>query len=71
MTALLTELLFDEPPNPAIRPDGQRACTICGAPAYFGFGVNVREGREGLWSCREHRAAVEACLKGNRNDHQV
>jgi len=60
--------LFGEPPkpapaartDPAIRPDGQRACAICGAPAYFGFGVSIRGGREGRWACMEHREAVEA-----------
>ena len=64
--------LFDEPPKPApaarsepaIRPDGQRACAICGAPAYFGFGVSIRGGREGRWACMEHREAVE-CTRGS------
>jgi hypothetical protein len=59
--------LFDEPPKhapaarsePAIRRDGQRACAICGAPAYFGFGVSIRGDREGRWACMEHREAVE------------
>ena len=59
--------LFDERPKPApgersepaIRPDGQRACAICGAPAHFGFGVSIRGAREGLWACMRHRQAVE------------
>jgi len=58
---------FDEPPKrapaarsePDIRRDGQRACAICGAPAYFGFGVSIRGDREGRWACMEHREAVE------------
>jgi hypothetical protein len=50
----------------AIRPDGQRACAICGAPAYFGFGVSIREGREGRWACREHREAVDRMSQAER-----
>jgi hypothetical protein len=50
----------------AIRPDGQRACAICGAPAYFGFGVSIREGREGRWACREHRGAVDRMSQAER-----
>jgi hypothetical protein len=45
--------------GPAIRPDGQRACAICGALVRFGFDVKVLEGREGRWSCWEYRDAVE------------
>ena len=29
------------PATPTIRPDGQRACAVCGAPAPFGFGVRL------------------------------
>jgi hypothetical protein len=63
--------LFDppssrEPPSPAapatptIRPDGQRACAVCGAPAHFGFGVHLFHDREGRWACFVHRDAVQA-----------
>jgi hypothetical protein len=63
--------LFDppsshEPPSPAapatptVRPDGQRACAVCGAPAYFGFGVHLFHDREGRWACLAHRDAVHA-----------
>ena len=48
------------PLEPAIRPDGQRACAVCGEPAPFGFGVSLRHDRPGRWSCLEHRSAVEA-----------
>lgn len=27
----------------------------CGAWGSFGFGVNVREGKEGVWRCFEHK----------------
>lgn len=36
-----------------LRPDGQYACAVCGAPAYFGFNVKLRAGRLGRWACRE------------------
>jgi hypothetical protein len=45
--------------GPAIRPDGQGQCAICGAPVRFGLDVKVLDGREGRWSCWEHRDAVE------------
>ncbi len=45
--------------QPLIRPDGQYGCTICGAPAYFGFGVKLRAGITGRWACSEHRDAVK------------
>jgi hypothetical protein len=44
---------------PVIRPDGQYACVICGAPAYFGFGVKLRAGLHGRWACSEHREALK------------
>ena len=44
---------------PAIRTDGQYACAICGAPAYFGFGVKLRAGLHGRWACSEHREALK------------
>ncbi len=34
-------------------------CRVCGGPASFGFGVSVRTGREGRWSCLPHRTEVE------------
>ena len=48
------------PAKPTLRPDGQRACAVCGAPASFGFGVRLLHDREGRWACRDHREAVEA-----------
>ena len=44
---------------PVIRTDGQYACTICGAPAHFGFGVKLRAGLTGRWACSEHREAIK------------
>ena len=35
-------------------------CRVCGEPAGFGFGVFLRRGIEGRWSCMAHRAEVEA-----------
>jgi len=29
-------------------------CEICGAPAYKGRDVNLREGRLGTWRCSQH-----------------
>ena len=29
-------------------------CIKCGAPARFGFGVSISEGRLGEWRCRDH-----------------
>ncbi len=46
-------------PPPEIRTDGQYACTICGAPAHFGFGVKLRAGITGRWACSEHREALK------------
>jgi hypothetical protein len=40
-------------------PTPDRRCDICRRPAFFGFEVNVRQGKEGRWACREHRAEVE------------
>jgi hypothetical protein len=48
------------PETPTIRPDGQRACAICGAPAPFGFGVRLFHDREGRWAYFLHRDAVQA-----------
>ncbi len=45
-------------PPPEIRTD-EHACTICGAPAYFGFGVKLRGGLPGRWACSEHREALK------------
>ena len=38
---------------------GEHACTICGAPAHFGFGVKLRAGITGRWACSEHREALK------------
>jgi hypothetical protein len=38
---------------------GEHACTICGAPAHFGFGVKLRASITGRWACSEHRDAVK------------
>ena len=43
---------------PEIRTD-EHACTICGAPAHFGFGVKLRAGITGRWACSEHREALK------------
>jgi hypothetical protein len=48
----------NEAHSPALRPDGH-ACAVCGAPAWFGFGVKLLEGRPGRWSCHAHRQAVQ------------
>jgi len=39
--------------------DGERRCFVCGQPASFGFGVFLREGREGRWTCAAHRPQGE------------
>ncbi len=44
--------------SPEIRT-GEHACTICGAPAHFGFGVKLRAGITGRWACSEHREALK------------
>ena len=38
-------------------PDGPllHFCTECGAWGAFGYGVNMRAGRQGRWSCAAHR----------------
>src|ERR1700722_259754 len=48
------------PSTPTIRPDGQRACAVCGAPAPFGFGVRLFHNRDGRWACFAHRDTVQA-----------
>jgi hypothetical protein len=45
--------------GPLMRPDGQYACAVCGAPAHFGFGVKILAGIPGRWSCQAHREAVK------------
>ena len=35
--------------------DSERRCFICGQPARFGFGVHLRRGFEGRWTCAAHR----------------
>jgi hypothetical protein len=35
--------------------DRERRCFVCGQPARFGFGVRIRQGEEGRWSCVAHR----------------
>ena len=66
MRTLFDPHFSDEPPSPAapteptIRPDGQHACAICGAPAPFGFGVRLFQDRVGRWACFDHRDAVQA-----------
>ena len=53
------------PVTPTIRPDGQRARAVCGAPAPFGFGVRLFHNREGRWACFVHRDAVQALRETN------
>jgi hypothetical protein len=53
------------PATPTIRPDGQRACAVCGAPAPFGFGVRLFHNRPGRWACFVHRDAVQALRETN------
>ncbi|WOJ91700.1 hypothetical protein RZS28_19845 (plasmid) [Methylocapsa polymorpha] len=45
------------------RGDGQNACMVCGALAYFGFGVKLLAGRPGRWSCGAHRDAVKNAIR--------
>jgi hypothetical protein len=33
-------------------------CKVCGKPAHFGFGVALRKGEIGRWSCALHRDQV-------------
>jgi hypothetical protein len=35
--------------------DSERRCFVCGQPARFGFGVHLRRGLEGRWTCAAHR----------------
>lgn len=44
--------------RPALRPDGQFACAVCGGPAHFGFGVKLLAGELGRWACAAHREQV-------------
>ncbi len=39
--------------------DGEHRCFVCGQPASFGFGVRLREGKEGRWACAAHRPQGE------------
>ena len=71
MRSLFDRPVCDEPKaptaplKPTIRPDGQRACASCGAPAPFGFGVRLLHDREGRWACKAHGKAVEAMRETN------
>jgi hypothetical protein len=53
------------PVTPTIRPDGQRACAVCGAAAPFGFGVRLFHDREGRWACFVHRDTAQALRESN------
>ena len=33
-------------------------CSVCGKPAAFGEGVQVRKDKLGVWFCGEHRATA-------------
>lgn len=39
-------------------------CFRCGKSAPFGYNVNLRRGKLGVWTCAEHRAELEVALKG-------
>jgi hypothetical protein len=43
----------------AVVHDGERRCYVCGQPARFGFGVHLRRGLEGRWTCAAHRPLGE------------
>lgn len=49
-------LRLDAPADP-VDIDLQRRCAVCGADAPFGFGVSLRLGRSGIWTCGQHRDA--------------
>ena len=50
--------------------DGERRCFVCGQPASFGFGVFLREGKEGRWTCAAHRPHGEGGIKSEDFDIQ-
>ena len=35
--------------------DAAHRCRVCGQAAHFGFGVHMRQGREGRWFCAAHQ----------------
>jgi hypothetical protein len=35
--------------------DREHSCFVCGQPARFGFGVQIRQGKKGQWFCAAHR----------------
>ena len=53
--------------RPAVRPDGQFACAVCGGPAHFGFGVKLLAGQLGRWACTEHREHVARATSTPKN----
>jgi hypothetical protein len=55
----LLELKAMKPAIFATVNDAERRCVVCGQPASFGFGVSMREGREGRWTCAAHRPQDE------------
>lgn len=34
-------------------------CAVCGEIAHFGYGVFLRDGKEGTWYCFEHKPDKE------------
>lgn len=44
------EARLSEPPDYS-----ERRCFMCGQPARFGFGVHLKCGLEGAWTCAAHR----------------
>ncbi len=40
-------------------PFPDHACAVCGVDCGFGFGVFLRQGKPGRWSCLAHRDDVE------------
>jgi hypothetical protein len=47
---------FADRPNAYFDAEGRfiHNCEICGAPAYQGRNVNLRQGQLGTWRCAQH-----------------
>ena len=43
---------------PVVAPGKDHVCAVCGEHGSFGFGVSIRRGTAGRWSCLAHREDV-------------
>ena len=43
-------------------------CDICGKEATYGFGINIRQGKQGCSACKEHKEEVEKLWEESKEE---